>query len=467
MTGRILIVDAVATNRIVLKSKLVAACYVPLLATDGRACLTTARRDRPQLILLDLHLSDMPGIEVLRQLRADPLTAAIPVIIWSGDMTGAERLAAIEAGADDVVPKSIDDHGLLARVRGLMRSSHAVEAMQQDNPAMGLLGLAEAAQPFSGPGLVAIVSDRPDRAMRLRRDLQRHCSDRIVTMSRLDALADQGVALAQDRGVDVFVVDGDPGGPEGGLRLVADLRSRQSTLNAAIAVLAGPDEGQSAVAFDMGANDLWSDRMDPHEQALRLRRLIQRKREADRLRSSVEDGLRLAMVDPLTGLHNRRFAMSQLAAMMTRSRDQSASLSVMVIDLDRFKSVNDRWGHAAGDAVLVAVSARLAGSLRDGDLLARVGGEEFLVALPDTPLPAAAALAERLRDSVRGTRIALPSGEQVQVTVSIGLAAQDPQGGFRLTIAETVAQVVERADHALLIAKSAGRNQVTVGRTAA
>ena len=150
------------------------------------------------------------------------------------------------------------------------------------------------------------------------------------------------------------------------------------------------------VAFDLGAHDLVAHGIPAEELALRLSRLLARKRDADALRASVQDGLRLSMIDSLTGLHNRRYGMAQLAAIADISRRTGQEYAVMVVDLDRFKSVNDRWGHAAGDAVLIEVAARLNRNLRDGDLLARIGGEEFLIALPETSLADARGIAERL-----------------------------------------------------------------------
>jgi two-component system, cell cycle response regulator len=138
--------------------------------------------------------------------------------------------------------------------------------------------------------------------------------------------------------------------------------------------------------------------------------------------------------------------------------------AVMVLDLDHFKAVNDRWGHAAGDAVLVEVARRLAANLRAGDFVARIGGEEFLVVLPATDLVDARSIAERLRQAVREKPFALPQGGMLTVTASIGLALsdcllRDPE--------QPVAELIDRADQALMTAKSAGRNRVTLALSAA
>ncbi len=462
MDGKILIVDDVATNRIVFKVKLGAAMYQPLLAADGASCLRVAREESPDLILLDLMLPDMSGIDVLYQLRADPMTRDIPVVVFSASSDQSARLLALAAGADDFLTKPIDDQTLLARLRGLLRSREDVVGAQAAG--LDVLGLAEPAAAFEHPGLIAVVTDHAERAMRLRRELTGVMTDRIVVLNRAEVLADG--APSRSGNPDIYVIDNDLGGAGGGLRLMSDLRSRTATRHAAICILRADAAPESAViAFDLGANDLVPAEVGARELALRLRTLLRRKRVADRMRASVHDGLRMAVTDPLTGLHNRRYAIPHLAGIAERAQADGSAFAVMVIDLDRFKSVNDRWGHAAGDAVLVEVARRLAADLRASDLLARIGGEEFLVAIPQTNLADARAVAERLCHAVEERPIQIADEGQLTVTVSIGLAIS--QGGGILQHDEPVAEIINRADHALLVAKSGGRNQVTISRTAA
>ena len=463
MGGKVLIVDDVATNRIVMKVKLSAAGYLPLVAVDGAGCLAAARAELPDLILLDLLLPDMPGTEVLAQLRADPATRAIPVVIFSASHATEARLKAFRAGADDFLLKPLDDQTLLARIRSLMRGREAVEGVDPASGPLPMLGLAEAAGEFQVPGLVALVLARPEQALLMRRDPAAKSVGQIVTMTPDEALAE---GLKPSGAPDVFVIDADLAMQGGGLRLMSDLRSRANTRHAAFAVLLGAESAISpAMAFDLGAHDLITTRTAPQEIALRLERLLRRKREGDRMRASVQDGLRMAVIDPLTGLHNRRYGLAQLHTIAQRARGTGAKFAVMVADIDRFKTINDRWGHAAGDAVLVEVATRLRRNLRSGDVLARIGGEEFLIALPDIALPDARAIAERLCLMIAEAPVDLAKGESVGVTVSIGLAISEE--GETPRPVDTVTEIFDRADRALMRSKTAGRNQVTVSRTAA
>ena len=461
MTGRVLIIDGQASNRIVLKARLAAASYDPLPAADGETGLAIAREAGPDAILIDLDLPGaVSGVGLVRRMRADRRLSTVPLVALGGPQDHEGRIAALQAGADDVMTKPVNDLALLARLRNLLRRREALEDLGGEVASVRELGLSEAAETFQRPGLVAIVTARPETALRLRRELAPLLSDRLICLSRSEALI-EGAAPVPD----VFVIEGQPSGDGGSLRMMSDLRSRASTRHAVFCLLRpAAAEGEDAMAFDLGAHDLAETGGDPRELALRLTGLLRRKRVSDNLRATVRDGLRLAVIDPLTGLHNRRYGLNQLAGIAEAARIEGECFAVMVVDLDRFKSVNDRWGHAAGDAVLVEVARRLAENIRAGDLLARIGGEEFLIALPGADLAEARMVAERLCQVIKESPITLPGGAALNITTSIGLAVSE--GGAPLQ-REPVQVVIDRADRALLSSKSAGRNQVTVDRTAA
>ncbi len=467
MHGRILIVDDVATNRIVYKVKLADAFYEPLLAADGESCLVVARAEKPDLILLDLILPDMPGTEVLRALRADPVTRSIPVIVLTAAREAETRLQALMAGADDVLSKPVADQVLMARVRNLLRArgETAFASVAWGLPAQALVGLEEPALAYEQRGTVALVCNQPERALQWKHAMQGLLRDTLVLMTREQALAISSPAGPEAVSVpDVFVIDADLEQSAGGLQLMSELNSRPASRHSANCIVTPEDDGaQSAMAFDLGADDVVPCAIAPRELAVRLRILLRRKRQSDVVRASVEDGLRMAVIDPLTGVYNRRYAMPRLAGIAAQAAQEESEFAVMVVDLDRFKSVNDRFGHAAGDSVLMEVARRLSENLRMTDLLARIGGEEFLVALPHTAFEDAERVAERLCRVIGDTPIALPSGQRLRVTASIGVALGTGCGQRT----EDVTALIDLADRALLHSKHAGRNQVTFSQHAA
>jgi two-component system cell cycle response regulator len=456
MTGRILVVDDVATNRIVMKVKLAAACYSVDQAGSGAEALRLAATGRPDLILLDVLMPDMSGLEVCRRLKTDPETADIPVILVTALADRASKMAGLEAGADDFLTKPVDEVTLLARVRSLLRARDTVRELRERGENGVGLGFAEAMAGFEGmerPGRIWLIAPGSKGAVVWKTALDDKVRGDVRVVPRETALTEIGVA--QGEAVDVFVISADLAHRNEGLRLLSDLRSRPATRHAAtLMVLPEGDSERAAIALDLGASDILYDPVDTQEMEIRIRAQLGRKRQADRLRASLRAGLELAATDSLTGLHNRRYALYQLERIIARP---GRGVAVMMLDLDYFKAINDRHGHGAGDAVLQLVARRLRAQLRSGDLLARIGGEEFLVALPETDRLRALDCAERLRQAISGTPFDLGSGAPaVRVTMSVGLALS-PGGS-----AEAPESLIDRADRALYGAKSEGRDQVTL-----
>lgn len=167
--------------------------------------------------------------------------------------------------------------------------------------------------------------------------------------------------------------------------------------------------------------------------------------------------IRQAHQDPLTGVPNRRVIWEQGERLAAQVDRQAASMAVLMIDVDRFKAINDRWGHDGGDQVLVAIAQTLQRHVRDKDLLARVGGEEFMVLIRHGDETAVSDIAERLRIAVESHPITMPSGEALNCTASIGYCLSPRgQGQWR--------DIVISADQALYIAKRQGRNRVVGSR---
>jgi two-component system cell cycle response regulator len=175
----------------------------------------------------------------------------------------------------------------------------------------------------------------------------------------------------------------------------------------------------------------------------------------DRLRQTVRRSVEMVLYDPLTGLNNRRFLERRLPAMIDAARQRGAPLTMMILDIDHFKRINDTYGHDAGDLVLKGFAAELHQIVRGGDLVCRLGGEEFVVAMPGLDATHAARMAERARRMIENKEFLIGGAAgPVSITVSIGLA--DFRGEQDST------DLYRRADRALYLSKSAGRNRVTL-----
>ena len=461
MPGKVLIVDDVATNRIILRVKLSSAFYQVVQARSGAEAAAALATEKPDLMIVAQALPDMTGVALCRQMaRRGWAAGRIPVLVTASRPDPALRLDALEAGAVDVLDMPVDDALLQARLRSLLRNRESTEEAVLRDQTRGMPGLSEADRPvFTARARIAIIAATAGEAEALRARLpgQRR---------KVAAHGGPGFwkSLATDPAPDLCVVAVSGQAPERGLQLLAALRAQPKTRNAALlAVLDGAAPQDAARALDLGANDLVRADAPGREMALRADTLLAHKQTADHLRHRVTRGLRAALTDPLTGLHNRRHAMPQLERMAEASRATGQDLAVMIADLDHFKAINDSHGHAAGDAVLQAVAGHLRGALRGADLLARIGGEEFLIAMPGIGRKQAQRIARRLCRQVA----ALPcpvagAAAPLSVTMSVGVAMGP--GTDALMPVETL---LDQADRALYGAKARGRNRVTLSSGAA
>jgi diguanylate cyclase (GGDEF)-like protein len=215
--------------------------------------------------------------------------------------------------------------------------------------------------------------------------------------------------------------------------------------------------------LDAGADDYLSKRASGTQLIARLstaRRIISLEHS---LKAVIEERRRMAMTDALTGAHNRRYFMSHTRRELKRMRRFGGELSLLVFDIDHFKHINDRYGHGAGDLVLVEFVRRVQGALpREFDWCARIGGEEFAVVLPQTDVSGGAAVAEKIRLAVAASPVGTPAG-LVEMTVSVGVSGISV---FEDRGVVTVEQILRRADDCLYSSKHKGRNRVTVDEPA-
>jgi two-component system cell cycle response regulator len=220
--------------------------------------------------------------------------------------------------------------------------------------------------------------------------------------------------------------------------------------------LTGRSEAADVVrALKLGGHDYVRKPPEPAELLARVNSALRVKALQDELKQRAEEMERASRTDHLTGLHNRRYMEENLRSLAAGSNRHGFSLSVLIVDVDHFKTVNDTLGHQCGDEVLVEIAARLSRELRAEDLLGRWGGEEFVLLLPHTNAAQASVLAERLRTSVAGTPVKTARGD-LPVSISIGGAAAETSGEHDLLVL---------ADRELYQAKEGGRNRALVVRS--
>ncbi|HTB46374.1 MAG TPA: PleD family two-component system response regulator [Acetobacteraceae bacterium] len=448
MTARILIVDDVPANTRLLEAKLSAEYYQVASVKNGFDALTTAQDWQPDLILLDVMMPGMDGFECCQRLKDNPATLHIPVVMVTALGEPGERLRGLDAGADDFLTKPVEYETLMARVKSLVRLKRLLDEWRARGETARALGLA-AERPTipSVAGARALVVDDWD----------------ISAQTIQDALAREGVIPGRARSqaeamtlsaaipfdlivLSLSLAEEDP------LKLASSLRAADATHEIPMLLVAEPEERDRLLrGFDLGANDWLLLPVDENELRARARNQIRRKFYQDRLRADIGTALELAMTDPLTGLYNHRYLMRHLRNLMEGK--QARELAVLMIDVDHFKTVNDDYGHAAGDRALHAIAATLRDNTRVFDSLARYGGEEFVVVMPAAGGDDAATAAERLRAAVEGLGFEPGPGQRCRLTISIGIA-------WTADATMTPETLLRAADLALYDAKRSGRNRV-------
>jgi two-component system cell cycle response regulator len=452
MSARILIVDDTPLNVKLLAAKLTLEYYDIVTAENGAQALEKTAKEKPDLILLDVMMPVMDGFETCQRLKADPATAHIPVIILTALTDVADRVRGLAAGADDFLAKPINDIALMARIRSLLRMKILMDEWRLREETAQQLGSGSGANtepPDIRDSNILVIDDHDDNAAMITGALTPMAAH--VTHVKNSAEAD---AALIDHAYDLIFINLDLTS-EDALQICSRRRTNAATRHIPILMLANPSDTQRvAKGLDLGANDYLMQPFDTSELFARSRTQLRHKRNYDRLRLGFERNMMAALVDPLTGCYNRRYLDGHWPRFLQHAETVMKPVSVQMLDIDHFKKVNDAHGHPAGDAVLKEVAQRILNGVRPSDLVVRMGGEEFAVVMPETEMPNAAKIADRLRQSVADRPIPLPGGDELRVTISIGVAATKPHE------ADKPNDVFTRADSALYEAKKNGRNRV-------
>jgi len=411
----ILIVDDAADNLAVLRTMMLRQGYQTFVATSGERALEIAQRIQPDLVLLDVVLPGLSGLETCRRMKAHPATARIPVIFMSARGETEDVVAGFDTGAADYIAKPLRMEEVCARVRAQLRLSGGSDAQKEQADRLRM------------------IVDSMDQGLLI--------VERCGRIQYANPACDRYLGHAADELVG---------------RSLAELLAQQESY---------PDDCAAMEAIGHGTREVLIRHRDGGLRAMDL--TMTPMHAADGLfvallhdithHKQSEDALqRAAMLDPLTKIANRRHFDSFLEREWQRAIRNAQPLSLVVLDVDHFKLYNDTLGHAAGDVCLQKVAQALqAHALRPTDLAARYGGEEFVLLFAETPQEAAARLAEAIRTTVEALQLPNPrSPTSPWITVSVGVATIVP------TQLDQIDQLFVCADRAMYAAKGGGRNRV-------
>jgi two-component system cell cycle response regulator len=452
MSALVLVVDDVPANVKLLEVKLSNEYYDVVTAKDGFEAISQAKQHKPDLILLDVMMPGMDGFETCRKIKEDPDISHIPIVMVTALSEVADRVRGLEAGADDFLTKPINDIALFARVKSLVRIKVLLDELRlrdQTGLQMGVLseGQNTFTQDVSGTRILVIDDD----VVQLKRLTERLGQDYVVEGVSKPEGAN---SIAANGNFDLIIVSTQLADTDG-LRLASHFKSQEETRSVPILMLVDEDDTRVMLkGLEFGVNDYIVMPVDYNEMAARVKTQIRRKKYQDALKSNYQQTISRAITDSLTGLYNRHYLNAHLDNLVRQALNNNKPLSLVIMDVDHFKMVNDTYGHDIGDQVLKQIADMIIKSIRSADLGARFGGEEFVVLMPETDAQQASDAAERIRGTVERTPMKVTHEiGQLNKTVSIGVAFLNEMG-------DSGQALLKRADEALYKAKNSGRNRV-------
>lgn len=416
--------------------------------STGADCLKELAKIRYSAILLDYYLPDMNGLEVLTKIREQELYP--PVIMVTGEADTRIAVEAMKIGAADYVIKSPGYSDILPAV--------VRQVLEGEERRLRLAAAEERLRGIHEVSLVLSLELSPERlAQRLAEGIRRLSESETAVVLFFKSDVEQAEVIARD-GMDLplpidlsfFAIAEGPllfgrSGKEGP---AAPLQGHSGVRSALLVPLV---KGERRLGGMLVCNPAGNKKYGPEDQeilfnlALHATTALENARYVRRIET-------LAVTDGLTGLSNHREFQKRLEEEIQRAKRYRRSLSLLMIDVDRFKLVNDVYGHQFGDTVLKKISRLILSGIRDVDIAARYGGEEFVLIVPETSVEGAFVVAERIRSMIFDEVFVTDTKVRIQVTVSIGLAG--------LTDRDDRVTLLACADQALYAAKTAGRNRV-------
>ena len=459
MTAQILVVDDVPANVKLLEAKLTNEYYNVIGASDGFEALELAREKRPDLILLDVMMPGMDGFEACAKMKEDSSISHIPIVMVTALSDQKDRIRGLDAGADDFLTKPISDTALFARVRSLVRIKVLLDELRMRDQTCAQLGI-EAENTFTADvsnSRLLLIDDDPVQAKQLIQKLE--------DTYQVEWLEEHegSIEKAAEGDFDTILVTTQFADIDG-LRLATQLKNEENIRHVPVLMLVDEDDEQIMFkGLELGINDYLRIPVDKNEMTARIRTQIRRKKYQEALKSTYQQSVSMAITDGLTGLYNRHYLDTHLSNLYNQAIETRRPLSVVMLDMDHFKEINDTHGHDIGDSFLKQLANLLLDTARSSDLVARYGGEEFVILMPESNPDMIQETAERVRKTIEETLFIINpvTAEGIHKTVSIGVAnirfprtpAESP---------ESPEEFIKRADEALYQAKNGGRNQVIV-----
>jgi len=452
---RILIVDDEPVNIKVLEAKLPAKEYEVIRAFSGKEALEKVADTAPEVILLDIMMPEMDGYEVTKTLKTDPKTSHIPIIIVTALTETKDKLKALDAGAEEFISKPVNTTELIARIKSMLRLRQYREQLdirsQSEESFISPPGQGEPVRADAASPHILLVEDNDSDSKLVQSYL--HGQPYRVTVA---ATGEEALLHAEREKVDLVLLDIMLPGLNG-FEVCRSLRKMENGRNIQIVIITCLNDLENKLrGIQLGADDFLIKPINGRELTGRIHILLEKKSYMDSLWFNCETALNASIIDGLTGLYNNAYFKRFLDLEIKRSLRHGYPVSLVMIDIDDFKRHNDTLGHPAGDMILKEVAQLIRKNVREIDLPARYGGDEFAIVLPYCDRENALNVLNRIRGAIASHTFAHKAPfNPGSVTLSMGLAISPADGS-------TFEVLIIKADEMLYKAKNEGKDRIGV-----
>ena len=453
LKSRILIVDDDPANVKLLKAKLSLNAFMTIEAFSGKECLNKAQKEHPDLILLDIMMPGIDGFEITRILKRDKTTRDIPIIHVTALDRSINRIRSLEAGADEFLNKPINTEELLTRIRSLLRLKKYCEQLKTRKESKRRF-LSPEKQNFAFQNMdlkaaILVVDTNEKDVAFYEKNLCAYCSSLFITGSGKEALN-----IVESKPIDIVILDISLLDMDG-YEVCRRLKKTDRTRNIQVMTITSKTDIKSKIrAIELGTDDYLIKPVGSLELKARIKSFIRKKVYLDILVAKYESAFHSAITDQLTNLYNHAFFKHYLELELTRALRQKHPLTLLIIDIDDFKQINDYYGHQEGDRILRKMGHIFRSSVREIDVCARYGGDEFAVVLPYADRVIGGMIAERLWKKIaliKNKQEKRAENEYIKVSIGISVCPQD---------ALDVQGLIQKADMAMYQSKKNGKNRI-------
>jgi two-component system cell cycle response regulator len=449
MTANILVVDDLEQNIRLMEAKLLSEYYTVYTATSGRQALEILKIKSIDVILLDCMMPEIDGFQICRIIKSDPELMNIPIIMVTALFDIEDRIRGLEVGADEFLTKPIDDLALFARIRSLFRVKSIIDELKLRNDTNIDLGV-DGIDFYKGftESKILVIDDDLIEAKNIASILM-DFTNNIKTINSIEQLQSEVLSANFTPDITLIRAELDYADP---LRIIAKLKSYENLRFSSLMMLI--DEGNNKIivkAMEMGISDYIIAPIDQSELKARAKTQLRKKYYQDALKHNLEKSMNLSIKDPLTGIYNRRYLESHMEKLLKQSINNNKHFYVMMIDVDNFKIINDKYGHIIGDEIIKFVSSTIINNVRAEDVVARYGGDEFVAIINDTS-SSIETIAQRIITSIAKESVLIEKHHVV--TASIGIT--------QCNNCDSANAILTKADQALYEAKDQGRNRIAI-----